>query len=238
MARLPRLVVPNQPHHILQRGNDKQTIFRDAEDYASFLAWLKEAARQFKVAVHAYALLPDHLHLLVTPADDAGLGKMMQWIGRHYVPYFNGKYQRTGTLWQGRYRATVIDAEHYFLLCSRYIESHPVRAGLAAAPEDYPWTSIAHHIGVKPDPLITDHPVYWALGNTPFDREAGYKSLLDLGISQREADAVTAATLKGWPLGSDKFKAALAKQVNRRVEPAKRGRPRRTASEQKIPTSP
>jgi len=238
MARLPRLVVPHQPHHIIQRGNDKQTIFRDTEDYTSFLAWLKEAARHFKLAVHAYALLPDHLHLLVTPSDDAGLGKMMQWIGRHYVPYFNGKYQRTGTLWQGRYRATVIDSEQYFLLCSRYIESHPVRAGLAASPEDYPWTSIAHHIGVKPDPLITDHPVYWALGNTPFDREASYKSLLDLGISQREAEVVTEATLKGWPLGSEKFKAALAKQVNRRVEPAKRGRPRRTDSDQKTPTSP
>ena len=238
MARLPRLVVPNQPHHVIQRGNDRQTIFRETEDYAAFLGWLREAARQFKVAIHAYVLLPDHLHLLVSPSDDTGLGKMMQWVGRHYVPYFNGKYRRTGTLWQGRYRATVIDSEQYFLLCSRYIESHPVRAALVSAPEDYPWSSIAHHIGAKHDSLITDHPVFWALGNTPFDREANYKALMELGISQREADALTEATLKGWPLGSDRFKAALAKQVSRRVTPAKRGRPRKAVDQPKAPTNP
>lgn len=227
MARLPRLVVPNQPHHIIQSGNDKQSVFREADDYGVFLGWLKEASRQFKVAIHAYVLMPNHLHLLATPSDDIGLGKMMQWIGRHYVPYFNAKYQRTGTLWQGRYRATVIDSEQYFLLCSRYIESHPVRAGLASSAEEYPWSSISHHVGVKPDPLITDHPVFWALGNTPFDREANYKALLDLGISQREVDTLSEATLKGWPLGSDHFKATLSKQVNRRVIPGKRGRPRK-----------
>lgn len=237
MARLPRLVVPHQPHHVIQRGNDKQTIFRDSEDYSSFLRWLKDAAKHFKVAVHAYALLPSHLHLLVTPVDATGLGKMMQWVGRHYVPYFNAKYQRAGTLWQGRYRATVIESEQYFLLCSRYIELHPARAGLVAEPEGYPWSSISHHIGVKSDPLITDHSVFWALGNTPFDREASYKALLAQGIGQREVDALTQATLKGWPLGSDRFKALLAKQVSRRVEPAKRGRPRKSELVVKSPVS-
>lgn len=160
---------------------------------------------------------------------------MMQWVGRHYVPYFNGKYNRTGTLWQGRYRATIIESEQYFLLCSRYIESNPLRAGLVSAAEDYPWSSIAHHVGVKSDPLITDHPVYWALGNTPFDREANYKALLDLGLSQREVDALTQATLKGWPLGSDRFKAALAQQLSRRVVPAKRGRPQKATERPKAP---
>lgn len=237
MARLPRLVVPNQPHHVIQRGNGSQVVFRDVEDYEAFLGWLKEAARQFKVAIHAYVLLPNHLHLLVTPSDETGLGKMMQWIGRHYVPYFNGKYQRGGTLWQGRYRATVIDSEQYFLLCSRYIESHPARAGLVSSAEEYPWSSISHHIGVKPDPLITDHSIYWALGNTPFDREANYKALLELGIGQREVESLTEATLKGWPLGSERFKEALAKQINRRVAPAKRGRPRKTALPEKASPS-
>ena len=230
MARLPRLVVPNQPHHIIQKGNDSQVIFREVEDYTAFLGWLKDAAKQFRVAIHAYVLMPAHLHLLASPSDDPGLGKMMQWIGRHYVPYFNSKYQRTGTLWQGRYRATVIDSQQYFLLCSRYIESHPVRAGLVSSPEDYPWSSLAHHIGIRPDPLITDHSIYWSLGNTPFDREASYKALIELGVSQKEADVVTQATLKGWPLGSDAFKASLAKQVSRRVTPAKRGRPPRVAA--------
>ncbi len=230
MARLPRLVVPNQPHHIIQTGNDRQPIFRDADDYTGFLAWLREAAKRFRVAVHAYVLMPNHLHLLVSPSDETGLGRMMQWVGRHYVPYFNTKYQRVGTLWQGRYKAVVIDSEQYFLLCSRYIELNPVRSGLTSLATDYPWSSIAHHVGSRPDPLITDHPLYWALGNTPFDREAAYRALVDQGLSAEEVIALSEATLKGWPLGSEKFKTLLAKQVNRRVSPAKRGRPPKAKS--------
>ncbi len=149
----------------------------------------------------------------------------MQWLGRHYVPYFNAKYQRAGTLWQGRYKATVIESEQYFLLCSRYIESNPMRAGLVASPAEYPWSSFAHHVGAKSDPLITDHPLYWALGNTPFDREAAYENLMNQGLAAHEVDVLNEATLKGWPLGSEKFKALLSKQINRRVSPAKRGRP-------------
>ena len=237
MARLPRLVVPNQPHHIIQTGNDLQTIFRDMDDHFAFLCWLRDAARQFKVAIHAYVLMPNHLHLLATPADSTGLGRMMQWIGRHYVPYFNAKYRRSGTLWQGRYKATVIESEQYFLLCSRYIELNPARAGLVAAATDYPWSSLAHHVGVKPDPLITDHPLYWALGNTPFDREASYKALLEQGISAREAEALTQATQKGWALGSEQFKVLLERQISRRVAPGKRGRPRKSTLQLHPPIS-
>lgn len=225
MARLPRLVVPNQAHHVIQSGNDRQAIFRDADDYAAFLGWLREAARQFRVAVHAYVLMPTHLHLLASPQDSVGLARMMQWVGRHYVPYFNAKYQRAGTLWQGRYKATVIDAERYFLPCSRYIELNPVRSGLVATPADHPWSSFAHHVGTKPDPVITDHAIYWALGNTPFEREAAYQRLMEQRPGIDETSALTEATLKGWPLGSDKFKALLEKQTNRRASPAKRGRP-------------
>jgi putative transposase len=229
MARLPRLVVPHQPHYIAQAGNGYQPIFLDTEDYVSFLGWLREAARQFKVAIHAYTLLPDRIALLVSPADATGLGRMMQWIGRHYVPYFNVKYQRTGTLWQGRYKATVIDASQYLLLCSSFIELDSVRSGLASNPADYPWSSCAHHVGSKPDALITDHPIYWALGNTPFDRELAYRALLDHGLTASEVETLSEATRKGWPLGSEKFKEALARQLSRRVSPAKRGRPRRPA---------
>ncbi|HEY0846761.1 MAG TPA: transposase [Noviherbaspirillum sp.] len=225
MARLPRLVVPHHLHHVVQIGADRQAIFRESEDYAAFQRWLREASRQFKVAIHAYVLMPDHIHLLVTPADDVGLGRMMQWIGRHYVPYFNAKYARAGTLWQGRYKATVIEPEPYFLLCSRYIELNPVRAGLAVSPADYPWSSYGHHVGTKPDPVIVDHPVFWGLGNTPFDREASYRALVDQDLGRQDIQALTEATLKGWPLGSDTFKAGLAKLANRRVSPAKRGRP-------------
>jgi putative transposase len=225
MARLPRLVVPQQAHHIIQRGHDQQSIFRDAADHQAFLEWLKEAAKRFNVAIHAYALMPDHIHLLATPADEPGLARMMQWVGRYYVPYFNQKYQRSGTLWQGRYRAAVVEAELYLLLCSRYIESNPVRNGLAGTASDYPWSSYLHHVGAKPDSLITDHYVYWALGNTPFDREIAYKLLTEQGLGSAEVALISQATLKGWALGEDEFKAGLERQINRRVSPAKRGRP-------------
>lgn len=225
MARLPRLVVPNQPHHLIQSGIDRQAIFRAPEDYSAFLGWLREAARQFKVAIHAYVLMPNHLHLLASPADATGLGRMMQWVGRHYVPYFNTKYQRVGTLWQGRYRATVIDAEKYFLPCSRYIELNPVRSGLADAPSEYPWSSFAHHTGARSDPLITDHLIYWGLGNTPFEREAAYQKIMEHSPADEEVNLLTESVLKGWALGSEKFKSALEKQAKRRVSPARRGRP-------------
>lgn len=225
MARLPRLVIANQAHHVIQRGNDRQTIFRDDSDYLAFLAWLREGSRQFKVAIHAYVLMPNHLHLLASPSDQEGLGRMMQWIGRHYVPYFNRKYDRVGTLWQGRYKATVIDSERYFMTCSRYIELNPVRASLAAGPGDYLWSSYLHHIGAQPDSIITDHALYWALGNTPFQREAAYKALVEQALTSEEVSTLSEATLKGWALGSDQFKSALERQIHRRVQPAKRGRP-------------
>ncbi|MEC5217763.1 putative transposase [Actimicrobium sp. GrIS 1.19] len=225
MARLPRLVVPEQPHHIIQRGNDRQLIFRDDEDHQRFLLWLREGARQFHVSLHAYVLMPNHLHLLATPSDKEGLSRMMQWIGRHYVPYFNRKYQRVGTLFQGRFKATVIDSERYLMTCSRYIELNPVRAGMVASPADFVWSSYAHHVGTQADPLITDHPLYWSLGNTPFQREAAYRALVEQGLSGQEVTALTDATLKGWALGSPHFRNTLEKRIQRRVGPAKRGRP-------------
>ena len=227
MARLPRLVIPHQLHHVIQTGIDAKRIFVDDEDYASFLTWMGEASRQFKVAIHSYVLMPDHLHLLLTPSDETGLGKMMQWIGRHYVPYFNGKYQRQGTLWQGRYKATVLEAIPYLLRASLYIEANPVRSGLRSDAVDYPWSSYQHHIGLKTNPLITDHPAYWSLGNTPFQREAAYKEMMLNGLSASQIQALTNATLKAWMLGSDVFKAEMTKLTARRVEPIKRGRPRK-----------
>lgn len=230
MARLPRLVVPGQPHHVMQRGNDRQLIFRDTDDYQVFLRWLGTAAKQFQVAIHAYVLMPNHLHLLVTPADNTGLGRMMQWVGRYYVPYFNQKYDRAGTLWQGRYKTTVVEAERYFLVCSRYIELNPVRAGMAADPAQYQWSSYRHHIGAHSDPLITDHGLYWALANTPFAREVAYRGLVEQALTTDELAALHDATLKGWALGSNQFKSRLERQTERRVRPAKKGRPRKVRS--------
>ncbi|MBV8666057.1 MAG: transposase [Burkholderiaceae bacterium] len=227
MARLPRLVVPKQPHHIVQFGVDRQAVFREPADYSAFLTWLREASRLYKVAIHAYALLPDGVHLLATPDDAEGLARMMQWVGRHYVPYFNRKCHRVGTLWQGRFRATVIDAAAYFITCSRYLESHALRAGLVTDAASYAWSSYAHHVGARQDPLVTDHPLYWSLGNTPFEREAGYKRLSEQLLAPEELKELGDSAYKGWALGTEAFKAALEKQVNRQVRPGKRGRPAR-----------
>jgi putative transposase len=225
MARLPRLVVPHQPHYVVQRGLNGQAVFLDAEDFSSFLGWLRTAARLYKVAVHAYALLPAELHLLASPDDEEGLGGMMQWIGRHYVPYFNQKYGRAGTLWQGRYKTAVIEAERYFVACSKYIEFAAVRSRLAEGAEHYQWSSYPHHAGIRQDGAVTDHALYWALGNTPFQREAAYIELAAQGLAGTEQRAIEAAALKGWPLGSDKWKADLERRMKRQVLPAKRGRP-------------
>lgn len=232
MARLPRLVVPHQPHHVIQRGNGGQAIANEAADYVAFLGWLREAAKQFKVAIHAYVLTPHQLDLLLTPSDAAGLGRLMQWVGRYYVPYFNRKYNRSGTLWQGRYKAAVIDADRYFMMCSRYIETIPVQLGLVATPEEYEWSSYAHHTGAKLDPVVTDHPKYWALGNTPFDREVVYRNLSEQTLTDNEIRLLKDFTPKGWAIGSEKFKTGLEKNAGRRVSPAKRGRPpkRKTAA--------
>jgi putative transposase len=225
MARLPRLILPNLPHVVIQRGNDNQTIFRDDEDYRRFLGWLRESAKACRVAIHAYVLMPNHLQLLATPADEEGLAAMMQKVGRLYVPWFNNKYGRSGTLFQGRFRTSVVDPKEYFLTCVRYIELHPVRSQLAYTPLDYPWSSYPHHAGVQPDPLITDHVKFWELGNTPFQREAAYNELVQQGLGMQELDILDGALLKGAPLGSHAFKLELEKKTKRQILPAKRGRP-------------
>lgn len=225
MARLPRLVIPHQPHHIIQQGNDSQYIYRDTEDYQQFLIWLRESAREFKVAVHAYVLMPNHFHLLATPSTERGLAQMMQRIGRYYVPWYNARHQRTGSLFQGRFKTSLIDAQAYFLKVSHFVEMNPVRTGVVADSLEYPWSSYHHHAGMRVDPVITDHALYWALGNTPFQREANYIDMCKRGLPEAEHARIEAAVLKGWPLASDAFKANLQETIKRQVLPAKRGRP-------------
>jgi len=227
MARLPRLVIPQTLHHVLQRSHEGILLFRDSEDYTTFLSWLAQAAKQFQVAIHAYILMPDHFHLLLTPSDEQGLSKFMQWIGRYYVPYFNRKYQRSGSLWQGRYKATVLEAERHFLQCSLYVEGSPLRSGLVTDASEYPWSSYQHHIGQRTDPLISDHPIFWALGNTPFQREANYKEMMSQSLSVADMAQLDNAVQKGWLLGSASFQKEISKLTERRVAPAKRGRPRK-----------
>lgn len=225
MARRPRLVIPGQMHCILQRGNDRRQVFRDDADYQAFYRWLREAALRFRVAVHAYAFLPNQVYILATPNDASGLAQMMQWLGRYYVPYFNQRHGRTGTLWEGRYRAAIIEAASYFLKCAAYIESSPVQMGLVNTPDAYFWSSYLHHIGLKQDALLTDHSLYWALGNTPFERELAYRDKVAAGLSKSELVGIGEALQKGKALAQDSFIKTLEKQTGQRLLSAKRGRP-------------
>ena len=231
MARLPRLVVPNQLHHLIAQGHNDQPVVRDEADYQSFINWLREAARQSRVAIHAYVLLPSRLQLLATPSDDTGLSRMMQSLGRLYVPYFNARYGRTGTLWEGRFRATVLDPVAYFVPCAHLIEYQPVSAGLVSDIAAYPWSSYAHHVGHRKEPWLTDHSAYWALGNTPFEREAAYRQISDAPVSSAMSEKILVATRKAWALGSEEFCRRLAKLTVRRLAPTKRGRPRKAVAE-------
>lgn len=226
MARLPRLTLPGYPHHVIQRGNNRQPIFAQAADYQTLLDLLLENAQKFGVAIHAYVLMSNHFHLLATPQSMDGLAPMMQAVGRRYVRYFNDAQQRSGTLWEGRYKSTLIQSERYLLACMAYIDLNPVRAGLVAQARDYPWSSYGHYTGQRIDKLITPHALVWALGNTPFAREAAYAEWVRSGISPAQQAALTEAALGGWALGDADFVAELQKKTGRRVTKSTAGRPR------------
>jgi putative transposase len=225
VARLPRLTIPGFPHHLIQRGNDRRAIFVDDADRERYLTLLREVAAAIGMAVHAYVLMPNHVHLLVTPVGERDVGRAVQALGRRYVRWFNDRHRRTGALFEGRYRSTVVEADRYLLAVMRYIELNPVRAALAEQPAAFRWSSHGHHVGRGVDPLITDHAVYWALGNTPFDRQAAYRQLFEHGPADAELAAIRRATHGGWLLGSST--AAPRHAVSRRPEIRRAGRPRR-----------
>lgn len=225
MARQPRLTVAAYPHHIIQRGNNRQMIVLDDADRQVLLAlWLLHA-QACKVALHAFVLMGNHFHLLATPETAHGVPAMMQAVGRSYVRYFNNRHGRSGTLWEGRYRSTLIETERYLLACMVYIDLNPVRAGLAEAAADYPWSSHRHYVGMSVDKLVTPHALFWSLGNTPFAREAAYRELVRAGVAPSQQQALTSAALSGWALGSEAFKRGLQDSTTRRIAPGQRGRP-------------
>ena len=228
MARLPRFFAPGVPLHVIQRGNNRETLFRQITDYQIYLDWLKEAAQRHECAIHAYVLMTNHVHLLVTPTDEESLPKTLQSLGRRYVQYFNTTHQRTGTLWEGRYRATLIESETYLFTCSRYIELNPVRAEMVSQPQDYRWSSYAYHATGQLNPLLTPHPLYQRLGSTAEARQQAYRALFRHHLSGETLDAIREATNKAWVLGNDTFKDRLAKKLERRVSPLPRGRPAAT----------
>lgn len=225
MARLPRLTLPGYPHHIIQRGNNRQAIFTSAADYQHLLQLIEENALKFAVDIHAYVLMTNHFHLLATPHTTAGLPQMMQAIGRSYVRYFNDLQARSGSLWEGRYRSTLIQTDRYLLACMAYIDLNPVRAAVVAEPLDYAWSSHGFYVGARSDKLITPHALFWDLANTPFGREVAYADLVRAGVSVEQQAALTKSALAGWALGEADFVADLQKRTQRRVNKEKAGRP-------------
>ncbi len=227
MARLPRLEVADWPQMVMQRVHEGQTLVRDDTDAALLLSTLRDAAREAGVSVHTYAVAGDHLHLLVTPSTPEGLSRMMQSLGRRYVAAFNRRHGRQGGLWSGRYRSTVIEPARYLLDCMVFIETHALRAGSVLRAVGDRWSSVGHHLGLRTDPLVQDHALYWALGNTPFEREVAWQRRLDQGLGQSDVQRLAAAVNKGWALGGEAFVQKMQTVVGRRVQPKPRGRPRK-----------
>lgn len=228
MARQRRFAVPGQPQHVIQRGNNREIIFAADQDYLFYLEKLEEACRRFGCQIHAYVLMTNHVHLLLTPDTTTGIGQVMQSLGRHYVQHFNYQYRRTGTLWEGRYKATLIDAETYLLHCYRYIELNPVRAGMVKRPEQYRWSSHGFNALGSTDGLITPHHVYLQLGPEKQHRRNAYRALFRPALEENVDDAIREATNKAWVLGNDRFKAHIESLLDRQAAPRTRGGDRKS----------
>jgi putative transposase len=223
MARLGRYFVPDQPLHVIQRGNDRKAVFFEDGDYVQYRDWLIAAAEANGLAVHAYVLMTNHVHLLATPSTAESLPRTMQTLGRRYVRWINGRRRRTGTLWEGRYRAAPIDSEEHFIACCRYIELNPVRARMVEHPRQYPWSSYRAHAEGKDDALAAFHPVWRRLGHSIAARQEAYRDLVKEKLDPDFVEALRAATNGGWALGGERFRKRIAKAAQRRAAPLPRG---------------
>ncbi|MEZ5473346.1 MAG: transposase [Marinicella sp.] len=228
MARLPRLNLPDIPQHIVQRGNNRQVCFFSDQDYVVFLGKLKDCSRKYKVAVHAYVLMTNHVHLLMTPSDETGMSRMIQALSSGYVRYINMTYGRTGTLWEGRYKSSLVDCERYFLIVSRYIEMNPVRAKMVSHPSEYPWSSFRRNALGIPIKLITPHGCYQQLGKNDEERNQAYQSLFQHEIPEFTLEEIRDSINKTWVLGNNKFKTQIEYQTGRRVSPLPKGGDRKS----------
>jgi len=228
MPRRPRIHLDGVPLHIVQRGHNRQPCFFVAADYLAYLEWLGDAAQHTGCQIHAYALMTNHVHLLLTPADAQAVSGLMVALGRRYVPYVNATYQRSGTLWEGRYKSSLIDSETYLLACMRYIELNPVRAGLCTDPAHYRWSSYrANALGeTETTPLLTPHPLYATLGSDDASRQAAYRELFDQVLPDKTLTDIRQALNQTQPLGNSRFYDAIEQATGQRREAKPRGRPR------------
>ncbi|MDQ7002616.1 MAG: transposase [Ghiorsea sp.] len=227
MPRKPRFYLPGAPVHAVQRGHNRSAVFFDDLDYLEYLSCLKRAADDCGCKIHAYVLMTNHVHLLLTPDCADSLGRLFQSLGRHYVRYVNETYHRQGGLWEGRYKCNVIESQTYFLSCMRYIEMNPVRAGMVEHPAKYRWSSYAANALGESNAVLTMQAEYAILGHLAADRQSVYRGLFDGDVDADELALLRCALQTGTPLGNEKFKAEIEAALDVKVGFARRGRPRR-----------
>jgi len=225
MPRKPRFFLPDVPVHIVQRGHSRDPVFFEDGDYQAYLGWLEEAAERYHCDVHAYVLMTNHIHILVTPREKQSISRMMQYVGRRYVPYINFTYGTSGSLWEGRFKASLISDEQYLLTCMRYIELNPVRADMVKSPGYYRWSSYRHNAQDKGDMMVTEHPLYTSMGRTRAARCNNYKSLFKAHIDDGQLKSIRAAWQTGTPLGNELFQEKIERKLKTKIGQARRGRP-------------
>ncbi|GJL76405.1 MAG TPA: transposase [Nitrosomonas nitrosa] len=225
MPRKRRFYLPGVPVHVFQRGYNRQPVFFEDEDYLAYLRFLKASADALDCLVHAYVLMTNHVHLLVTPKTADSISLLFQSIGRHFVPYINKTYQRRGSLWEGRHKGNILESEDYFLICMRYIEMNPVRVAMVEHPAQYRWSSYAANALGVDNAIVRPHELYLALDKTPETRQAAYRALFETAIHAGELDLIRASLHSGTPLGNEHFKRQIESVVGSRVGFSKRGRP-------------
>lgn len=230
MARQPRLDIPGVPRHIVQRGNDRQACFDAPIDYGQYLQELRESAAKQGCAVHAYVLMTNHVNLLATPAEPGAISRMMQAVGRRFVGRFNVRYRRTGTLWEGRFKAALVDTARYLLTCYRYIEFNPVRAARVARPSDYPWTSYDANALGQSNPLLTPHKAYQALGEGDTARQIAYRAWVQDSSADAEWAELRLHTQQQRAWGSERFRQQIKALTERSAAVRPRGRPKKAAA--------
>ena len=231
MARQNRLILPGVAVHITQRGNDRADCFRRDSDYMVYLLHLRELAETLQCAVHAYCLMSNHVHLLITPTTADACTGLMKNLGQRYAQYFNRAHERTGALWEGRYHSCIVESPRYVLACYRYIELNPVRAGLVKDPRSYPWSSHAGNTGFGANRMLTPHVELLALAEDPIRRRHSYRSLFEGTIEPSIIGEIRSATVGGYPLGSDEFKTTLASTTGRKLDRQRRGRRKKLGSD-------
>ncbi|QSX37216.1 transposase [Shewanella sedimentimangrovi] len=225
MPRKPRLYLPDIPYHICQRGNNRTACFFSSSDFGIYINALTDALQTFHVQLHAFVLMTNHVHLLMTPSDSQGISKVMQSVGRTYVRAINGLYRRTGTLWEGRHKSSPINSEEYLLICQRYIELNPVRAGMVDHPSEYRWSSYQSNGAGKAIRCLTPHPTYLSLGNTHTERQHAYRELFNCDISSEQLHILRDCLNHNYPMGNERFKSDIEAALNRKLGHLKPGRP-------------